>query len=110
MFLNEFRQFALGSRQFGLQHLNGGLFIGEIAGNNQDGWNQVHFVSVLFDDEVGGLLHLFVLNDLAGFCGFYPSVCSDKVNVVLHDLIPIVHQFLIDIVWIQQGQPREPIQ
>ena len=83
-----------------LQRLDGDLFLGVVAGDDERGRDQLGGVFLFAEDEVGpglGLLHL-VLDDEPGLGGLAPAIGCDEVAVVLQGLGPIVHEVLIDIV------------
>ena len=109
MFLDEFGQGLGGGFVGSLQRFDGGLFGGEVAGHDQRRRDQVHLVLGAAEGEIGHLLDLLVLvlDDGAGAGGVDPAVGGDHVDVVLHHLVPVVHQPLVDVVAVEQGHVGE---
>ena len=112
MLLNEFLQFSGGACLLGLQPLDAGLFVGEEAGNDQRRGQQVHLVLPAPNGQVRRLVAPVVpaLIGPAGLGGLRPAIGGDEMQVVLHGLRPVVHQPLIEVVGVKQGQAGEALQ
>src|SRR5580700_6088092 len=81
--------------QFGGELVYRRLFLRVVAGNNEG-----------LRDEVAGpapvlLLALLVgLDDAIGLG--LPAIGSDQIAIVLHGFRPVVHQVLVDVIWLNK--------
>jgi hypothetical protein len=80
--------------------LRGGLFLGEVAGDDER-----------LGDQVAGPALVLALALLVGLDDArrhrHPAVGGDEIGVVLHRLGPVVHQVLVDVVGIEQRRLAE---
>ena len=62
------------------------------------------------DDQVGrlGELAVLVLDGLARLGRFQPAVVHDQEHVVVHDVVPVAHELLVDVVLVEQRHRLEP--
>ena len=77
-----------------------GLLSSEPAGDDEWRRNEIHLVASALDGEVGCFrdLSMLVLDGGAGFGGVDPSVGDDEVHIVLHHVVPVVHEPLVHVV------------
>ena len=81
--------------QFGFELVDGRLLLGEVAGDDQGLGHEVAGPALVL------LLALLVLLDDAVGLGL-PAIGGDQVAVVLHGLGPVVHEVLIDVVFVDE--------
>ena len=91
MFLVHLLHLAADGVALGFQLLDGRLFGGEVAG----------------DDQRRSGIEVGVLGFAVRCTAWSSPRCDDQVDVVLHRLGPVVHQVLIDVVGVEQRRVRE---
>ena len=88
VFLVEFLHLAGDGVAVGLQLLDGRLFLGEVAGDDER-----------LRDEIGVGLATILAITLDGL----PAVLHEQVHIVLHGLGPVVHEVLVHVVGVEQA-------